>query len=95
MLAWRAAIDSAWSQPVSGALGKGLKMQLPPALWERLEATYVGAATADNWEALWRTIALFRDVATAVGDHLGYAYPHALEERVVRYAEAIQRSGRS
>jgi aminoglycoside 6-adenylyltransferase len=94
MLEWRAAIDSGWSQPVSGALGNGLEKQLPPGLWRRLEATYAGAGAAENWEALWRTIALFRAVATAVGDHLGYTYPQELEERVVQYAQAIRHSRR-
>lgn len=94
MLEWRAAMDTGWSQPVSGALGKGLKKQLPPDLWTRLEATYVGPGAAENWEALWRTISLFREVATAVGEHLGYTYPQPLEERVVQYAEAIRLTDR-
>lgn len=74
--------------------GQGLKKQLPPDLRSHLEETYVGTDTAENWEALWRTVALFREVATAVGNHLGYAYPQALEERVVRYVEGIRRSAR-
>jgi aminoglycoside 6-adenylyltransferase len=92
MLEWRAAMDSGWSEPVSGALGKGLAKRLPPELRARLEATYVGAGLAENWEALWQTIALFREAAVAVGEHLGYAYPHVMEERVVRYADEIRRA---
>jgi aminoglycoside 6-adenylyltransferase len=94
MLEWRAAMDSGWSRPVSGALGKGLKKELPLDTWAALAATYVGADVAENWEALWRTIALFRELATAVGNHLGYAYPQALEERMVPYVDEIRRSAR-
>ncbi len=92
VLEWRAAIDNDWSRPVSGALGKGLKKGLPPAIWSALEATYVGADPAENWAALFQTVALFRRVATEVAAHLGYRYPQEMEARVVRYAEAIQRA---
>jgi len=94
VLEWRAAIDSGWSQPVSGALGKGLKKWLSPELWSRLETTYVGADLAENWEALFQTVALFREVVGEVAGHLGYVYPQELEERVVRYARSIQRQER-
>jgi aminoglycoside 6-adenylyltransferase len=91
VLEWRAAIDSGWSQPVSGALGKGLMKRLPPELGSALEATYVGPGLDENWEALYQTIALFRKAASDVAEHLGYTYPRELEERVVRYARMIQR----
>src|SRR5690606_23911145 len=73
VLEWRAAIDSGWSRPVSGALGKGLKKGLSPEVWSRLEATYTGADLAENWEALFRTVALFGEAAGDVARHLGYA----------------------
>jgi len=89
MLEWRMECDHDWSVP-TGALGKGLKKRLPPEIWSQLERTYVGASIADNWEALFRTIALFRQVAIAVADHLGYAYPYDLDERVMTYVQHMQ-----
>lgn len=44
----------------------------------------------DNWRALWQIIELFRDAAQTVGPALGYAYPHTLDGRMVRYLRAIQ-----
>jgi len=67
-----------------------LKKRLPPEIWSQLERTYVGASMAENWEALFRTIALFRQVAIAVADHLGYAYPYDLDERVTTYVQHMQ-----
>ena len=82
-------VDHGWSRP-TGALGKGLKKQLPPEIWSQLERTYVGADIADNWEALFRTMALFRQVAMDVGEGLGYEYPLDLDQRVITYVQKMQ-----
>jgi aminoglycoside 6-adenylyltransferase len=89
MLEWRIEIDHGWSIPV-GALGKGLKRRLPPEIWSQLEGTYAGADIADNWEALFKTMTLFRQVAMEVGEALGYAYPQELDERVVQFVKDMQ-----
>lgn len=91
MLEWRMECDHGWSAP-TGALGKGLKKRLPSALWTQLENTYAGAGIAENWEALFRTIALFRQVACEVADRLGYAYPHELDQRVTHYAQKMRQT---
>ena len=91
MLEWRAEIDHDWSVPV-GALGKGLKKHLLPEIWSQLEETYVGADIAETWEALFKTITLFRRVAMEVGEALGYAYPQHLDERVTTFAKEMQLS---
>ena len=90
LLEWRAEIDHDWSVPV-GALGKGLKRLLPADIWAELEQCYAGARSEDNWEALAHTMALFRRVAVEVGMHLGYAYPHDLDQRVTAYVEHIRK----
>jgi len=69
MLEWLVGIHYDWSVPV-GSPGKGLKKQLPPHIWALVEQTYAGAQLADNWQALARTMALFRQVAVQVGQHL-------------------------
>ena len=89
MLEWRMELDHGWSIP-TGALGKGLKKRLPPEIWSELEGTYAGADIADNWEALFRTMKLFRQVAVEVGEALGYIYPHDLDQRVTDYVKDIQ-----
>jgi aminoglycoside 6-adenylyltransferase len=69
MLEWRMERDHGWSVP-AGRLGKGLKKYLPAEIWKELEGTFVGTDIADNWEALFQTMALFRRVATDVADNL-------------------------
>lgn len=92
MLEWRMERDRDWSEPTGGR-GRGLKGRLPPEIWEELEGTYAGAGIAENWEALFRTMALFRRVAEEVADDLGYAYPLDLDRRVTEYARAVKHPG--
>jgi aminoglycoside 6-adenylyltransferase len=89
VLEWYVGVRHDWSVPIS-SLGKGLKKLLPKDIWERLEQTYAGADVEDNWKALTKTMELFRHVATDVGEHLGYAYPNDLHERVTGYVERIK-----
>ncbi len=89
MLEWRIELDHDWSlRP--GAYGRGLERHLPDDLRSELSATYVGANIEENWSALFRTTALFRRVATEVGDALGYAYPLDVDEAVTAHLEAVR-----
>ena len=90
MLEWRMEMDHNWSIPAS-YIGKGLKEHLPAGIWAQLENCYASANVADNWEALFHTMALFRSVALEVGQNLGYIYPLELDERVVAFVESLQK----
>jgi len=89
MLEWRLEIDHQWSVKL-GPYGRGLKKWLSPDLWAELESTYTGAGLEANWEAMFRTIALFRQVAIEVGDRLGYAYPRDMDRRAVAYLQKVK-----
>jgi aminoglycoside 6-adenylyltransferase len=90
VLEWHAAMVHGWAVPV-GSLGKGLKKLLPPDLWAEVAAAFAGSRLEDNWEALARTLAVFRRAATEVGAYLGYTYPDDLHARVAAYVEHIRR----
>jgi aminoglycoside 6-adenylyltransferase len=94
MLEWRIEIDHHWTWK-PGAYGKRLKRHLPPEIWSQLESTYVGAGLEDNWEAMFKTIDLFRAVATEVAAHLGYRYPDDLHRRVAEYLLRVKRHATS
>jgi aminoglycoside 6-adenylyltransferase len=89
MLEWQIELDHGWSVK-PGPYGRRLKRWLRPELWSELEGTYTGADLEENWEALFRTIALFRKVAVEVGERLGYAYPYELDRRAVAYLEKVR-----
>jgi aminoglycoside 6-adenylyltransferase len=89
MLQWHMEIDHHWSVK-PGPYGRRLKQWLRPDLWAELEATYVGAGIEEHWEALFKTIDLFRKVAFEVGDHLGFTYPHDLDRRAMAYLLSVK-----
>ena len=68
-----------------------LEKEIATEIWSQLEAAYAGADIADNWEALFRTMVLFRQVATEVGKGLDYEYPIDLDERVTAFVKEMQR----
>jgi aminoglycoside 6-adenylyltransferase len=79
MLEWHIELEHHWSfKP--GPYGRRLKLWLRRDLWTELENTYTGAEVEANWEALHRTIALFRRVAREVGQRLGYHYPQEMDD---------------
>jgi aminoglycoside 6-adenylyltransferase len=89
MLEWLMETENGWEIKVS-AYGKGLKKRLKPELWAELKSTYVGAGTEENWDALFKTIVLFRKVAKEVGNRLGYTYPNEMDSRVVEYLKKVK-----
>lgn len=90
MLEWRMEVDHQWTVK-PGPYGRGLKRWLRPDLWTELEATYVGADIAANWEAMWKTIDLFQKAAVEVADLMGFTYPHELHQRAVNYLRNVQK----
>jgi aminoglycoside 6-adenylyltransferase len=89
MLEWRTGIEQRWSARL-GTYGKGLKRHVEPGTWSELERTYVGAGAEENWEALFRTVDLFRKVALEVGTALGYAYPHDTDRKVTEHLTRVR-----
>jgi aminoglycoside 6-adenylyltransferase len=89
LLEWRIELDHNWSWK-PGAVGRGLKKHLDSRIWGEFASTYVGEEIDENWDALFKTTALFRRVAIEVGDALGYRYPSALDERVTSYLQSIR-----
>ena len=89
MLEWRMEIDHEWSVK-PGPYGRRLKRWLHPDLWAELESTYTGAGLEANWEAMFKTIALFRRAALEVGERLGYAYPYDLDQRAVAFLQKVK-----
>ncbi len=88
-LEWRIELDHDWSlRP--GAYGRGLERHLPADIWSELAATYVGTDIEDNWNALFRTTAVFRRAATEVAGALGYVYPREIDEQITGYLEAVR-----
>lgn len=90
MLEWSIELDHDWSIS-PGAVGRHLKSRLRPELWAAFESTFAGPEIEENWEALFRATALFRDAGRRVAAALGFEYPEELDRGVTRYLEAIRK----
>ena len=55
-----------------------------------IEDTYTGTGPEENWEALYKTIALMRKTATEVGSRLGFPYPQDMDRRTVAYLQKVK-----
>jgi aminoglycoside 6-adenylyltransferase len=91
-LEWRIGIDHGWSIP-AGFFGKGLQRHLDPALWAAFQATYSGPDPQEMRAALFRSIDLFRHLATGIAADLGYVYPQDIDERMTDYLRQIENLG--
>jgi aminoglycoside 6-adenylyltransferase len=89
MLTWWVGCQQGWSGNL-GALGKGLKRRLPSELWAELEASWAGAGIEENWESLFRLIALYDKIAREVATSLAFAYQYDLAERVAGFARRMR-----
>lgn len=92
-LEWWIEIRNDWTV-WPGKFGSDLERTLPSELWSELAGTYVGPDLEENWDALFRTTALFRRVATEVGDALGYAYPQEVDDGVTAQLAAVRETPR-
>ena len=89
MLEWHLESEHNWSIKV-GPYGRRLKKWLRSDLWAELEGIYCGMGIEENWEALDRSIELFRRAAIEVGERLGYTYPYDLDSRAVAYLQRVR-----
>lgn len=89
IMMWKTECDHNWPAPI-GVNGKGLKRWLEPDFWRELEATYAAASIDENWTALFRMIALFRQVGRDVASRLGVEFPEAFQHRVTTHAIDMQ-----
>jgi len=89
MLDWYIGVRSGFQKSM-GKEGKYLKKLLEPKYWQMLERTYASANIQDNWQSLLVMGSLFRKTATVVGEHFGYEYLQAEDERVTAHLKHVR-----
>jgi len=92
---WRIGIDSGWTAR-PGFFGRGVPALMSEALWEEWQASERFLGTADEmWTALWRTVDLFRALASGIALDLGISYPADLDAKMMSYLRGLQRLPRA
>ncbi len=89
LIEWYIGMQYDW-QVSTNKRGRLFKQYLAPELWKRIEATFSGSDTDDNWRALQAYTEIGRELGLAIAAQLGYDYPHQLDERICAYLDDVK-----
>ena len=89
MLIWYFGIKTDFKKS-PGKLGKYIKSDIEPEIWNELENVYCDANIENMWKSLFLMGSLFRKVAKRVAAHFRYQYPHQDDDNVSAYLQKIQ-----
>jgi aminoglycoside 6-adenylyltransferase len=89
MLAWYAESALGWNEPLA-ANGRGLAHLLGVEDRRRLNRTYAGAQTDENWAALFEMADFFMHMARTVGGQLGFEDTTGAGLEVTAHLRAIR-----
>jgi aminoglycoside 6-adenylyltransferase len=89
MLVWHIGLKTEFTAN-PGKLGRHFQRYLEPELWQQLLQTYSDADCEHTWEALFAMCGLFREVAVALANKMGFAYPKDDDMRVSAHLEHVR-----
>lgn len=58
-------------------------------LWQEVKETYSGVDIEGNWNAPFKTFEVYRKIAVAVAQKLGYNYPIEIDRKMVKLVQKI------
>ncbi len=94
MIEWYIGMQHNW-QVTTNKNGRYFKKYLDKKTWTALENTFCGSDIAQNWDALFQTLHLFRKLATMLATAMNYTYPYQLDNNITRYLQKIKNTDRS
>ena len=89
VIEWYIGMQHSWAV-TTNKHGRWFKRYLDTGTWADVESTFSGADLQENWDALFNATRLFRRLAVAVADGLGFDYPHETDRRVSEYMLKIR-----
>ena len=91
LVEWYIGLKNDWSVN-TGICGKMFKHYLDAETWREFEFTFAGANVEENWQAFFKMIEFFRNLARTVATSLGFEYPTELDEEVMQYCLRIRKT---
>lgn len=89
MIGWFIGVRHGFDRS-AGKAGKYFKRYLDAETYARYLATFSDADPARLWRAMEEMGGLFRDLARAVGDRFGFAYPEEDDRRMTAYLARVR-----
>jgi aminoglycoside 6-adenylyltransferase len=92
MIEWHIGCQYNW-QVGTNKYGRAFKKYLDAETWAKLQKTYTGSGINENWDALFATTELFRQLATTLAGKLNYPYPQKTDDEIMAYLVKIKGLG--
>jgi len=81
MIQWHEEARLQWQSRMP-PLGKRMHSWVDEDTWKALHQIFAHFDSKDSWQALMHTMELFRNIAIATSNKLGYNYPHDLDKHI-------------
>ena len=89
MIEWNIGLRHNW-QVTTNKHGRFFKQYLDAETWAELQTTFAGSEIEENWNALFATTQLFRQLATKIAAELNYSYPKKTDIEITAYLKKIK-----
>lgn len=90
LIEWHIASGHHWKNITTNKHGRLFKKYLSNGLWQKVEATFSGHDTEENWNALWAMTDLVHTLGISLSEHLGYTYPLEIEKGMMKHLHYVQ-----
>jgi len=89
MIEWNIGLQHNW-QITTNKHGRFFKQYLDTETWAKLKTTFAGSEIEENWNALFATMQLFRQLAMTIATELNYCYPQKTDIEITEYLKKIK-----
>ena len=89
LIEWYIASQNDWNI-TTNKHGRLFKKYLTNEMWIKVEQTFSGSKTQDNWNALFAMARLVSEVGIYLSKKLNYDYPEKLENDIKKYLYDIK-----
>ncbi|MDQ1095019.1 MULTISPECIES: AadS family aminoglycoside 6-adenylyltransferase [Chryseobacterium] len=90
LIEWYIASEHHWENITTNKHGRLFRKYLSNDLWQKVESTFSGHDTEENWKALWAMIDLVHILGTRLSECLGYTYPSDVEKGMMKHLIYVQ-----
>jgi len=89
MIEWHAKAKHGWDY-YTNCHGKRMQSWVDPEIWQKLHGTFAHFDAKDSWEALIKTIDLFREITTKTAQLLDFDYPDGMDKNITYFLKNLK-----
>lgn len=89
LIEWFIGSQNNWNI-TTNKYGRLFKKYLSPEMWLKIERTFSGSKSEDNWNALFSMADVVSEIGTELSQILNYNYPYKLEKDIRKYLDILK-----